>query len=75
MIENQFAYCPLIWMFYLKTHMERIYKGYCKYITLQVMYNNYMATYNNLSALDNNMRTYQRHFCSSYPLSYINLKI
>ena len=75
MIENQFAYCSLIWMFYLKINMQRVYKGYSKHKTLQVVYNNYMGTYDNLPALDNNMRTQQRHFCSSYPLKYINLKI
>ena len=25
-IENQFAYCPLIWMFCLKIDMQRVYK-------------------------------------------------
>ena len=34
-----------------------------------------MATYDNLSALDNNMKAHQRYFCSSEPLKYINLKI
>ena len=33
---------------------------YNKYKTLQVVYNNYMATYDDLSALDNKLKTHQR---------------
>ena len=49
MIESQFAYCPLIWIFYSKAYMQRV--EYVQYKTLQVAYNNYMATYDDLFAL------------------------
>ena len=60
MTESKFAYCPLIWMFYLKTIRKEL-KRYNKYKTLQVVYNNYMATYDELLALDNKLKTHQRH--------------
>ena len=59
MIESQFAYCPLIWMFYSKTDMQRVEK--VQYKSLQVVYNNYMATYDELFALDNKLKIHQRH--------------
>ena len=34
---------------------------YNRYKTLQVVYNNYMATYDELVALDNKLKTHQRH--------------
>ena len=34
---------------------------YNKYKTLQVVYSNYMATYDDLLALDNKLKTHQRH--------------
>ena len=34
---------------------------YNKYKTLQVAYSNYMATYDGLLALDNKLKTHQRH--------------
>ena len=37
MIESQFAYCPLNWMFCSKTDMQRVLK--VQYKTLQVVYN------------------------------------
>ena len=57
-IETQFAYCQLIWMFCLKIDMQRV-KRYNK--TLQVVYNNYMATYDELLAFDNKLKTNQRY--------------
>ena len=36
-------------------------KRYNKYKTLQVMYNNYMAKYDDVLALDNKPKTHQRH--------------
>ena len=36
-------------------------KRYSKYKTLQVVYSNYMATCDDLLALDNKLKTYQRH--------------
>ena len=59
MIESQFAYCPLIWMFCSKTDMQRVEK--VQYKSLQVVYNNYMATYDELLALDNKLKIHQRH--------------
>ena len=58
MIENQFAYCPLIWVFCLKVYMQKVYN---KYKTTQVVYNNYVATYDELLALDNKLKTHQKH--------------
>ena len=52
-IESQFAYCPLIWIFCSKTDMQRVEK--VQYKTLQAVYNNYMATYDELLALDKKM--------------------
>ena len=37
-------------------------KRYGKYKTLQVVYNNYMTTYDKLLAFDNKLKTHQRHF-------------
>ena len=59
MIESQFAYCPLIWMFCSKTDMQRVEK--VKYKYSQVVYNNHMATYDELLALDNKLKIHQRH--------------
>ena len=59
MMESQFAYCPLIWMFCSKTDMQRVEK--VQYKSLQVVYNNYMATYDELLALDNKLKIHQRH--------------
>ena len=59
MIESQFAYCPLIWMFCSKTDMQRVEK--VQYKSLQVVYKNYMATYDELLALDNKVKIHQRH--------------
>ena len=41
-IESQFVYCPLIWMFCSKTDMQRVEK--VQYKSLQAVHNNYMAT-------------------------------
>ena len=50
MIESKFAYGPLIWMFCSKTDVQRVKK--VQYKTLQELYGNYMATYDELLALD-----------------------
>ena len=42
MIESQFAYSPLIWMFCSKTDMQRVQK--VQYRSLQVVNNNYMMS-------------------------------
>ena len=52
-IETQFVYCPLIWMLCFKTDIQRV--------EIQVVYNNYMATYDELLALDNKLKTHQKH--------------
>ena len=36
-------------------------KRYNKYKTLQAVYNNYMAKYDNVLALDNKLKTHQMH--------------
>ena len=46
-------------MFYSKADMQRVEKG--QYKSLQVVYNNYMATYDELLALDNKLKIHQRH--------------
>ena len=53
MIESQFAYRPSIWMFCSKTDTQRVEK--VQYKSLQAVYNNYMATYDELLALDKKM--------------------
>ena len=58
MIGSQFAYCPLIWMFCSKIDMQRVEK--IQYKSLQ-LYNDYMATYDKLLALDNKLKIHQRH--------------
>ena len=59
MIESQFHYCPLIWMFCSKTDMQKVEK--VQYKSLQVVYKNYMGTYDELLALDNKLKIQQRH--------------
>ena len=54
MIESQFAYCPLIWIFCSKTDIQRVEKVQHK--TLQVVYNNYMATHDELLTLGNKLK-------------------
>ena len=59
MIERQFAYCLLIWMFCSKTDMQRVKK--VQYKTLQIVYNYYVATYNELLALYNKLKIHQKY--------------
>ena len=59
MIEGQLAYCPLICMFCSKADIQRVEKVHYK--TLQVVCNNYMASYDELVALDNKLIFHQRH--------------
>ena len=56
MIENHRS---LIWMFCSKRDIQRVEK--VQYKTLQVVYNNYMATYDELLALDNKLKIHQKH--------------
>ena len=60
MIESQFAYCPLIYIFGSKADTQRVEK--VQYKTLLVVYNNYMATYDELLTLDNKLKIHERHF-------------
>ena len=53
-IESQFAYCPLIRMFCSKADKQRV----DKYKSLQIVYKNYMATY------DDKLKIHQRHLQS-----------
>ena len=46
-------------MFCSKLHMHKIEK--VKYKTLQVVYDNYMATCDEFLALDNKLKVHQRH--------------
>ena len=46
-------------MFCSKTDMQRVKK--VQYNTLQVVYNNYIATHDELLALDNKLKIRQRH--------------
>ena len=72
MIESPFAYCPLIWIFCPKKVMQIVEK--VQYQTLQVVYNNYMATYDELIALDNKLKIHQRHL-QFLAMKCTNLKI
>ena len=46
-------------MFCSKSDIRRVEK--VQYETLEVVYNNYMATYDDLLALNNKLKTHQRH--------------
>ena len=59
MIEIQFAYYPLIWKFYTKTDMQRVER--VQYKILQVVYNHYMATYDDLLPFNNKLKIHQKH--------------
>ena len=59
MIENQFINCPYIWMFCSKIDMQGVEK--VQYKILQVVYNNYMTTYDDLLASNNKLTSHQRH--------------
>ena len=59
MIEIQFAYYPLIWKFHTKADMQRVERVQCK--ILQVVYNHYMATYDDLLPFNNKLKIHQKH--------------
>ena len=59
MKDSQFAYFPLIWIFFSKADMQRVEKVHYK--SLQVAHNNYTATYDELLTLDNKLKINQRH--------------
>ena len=58
-IGSQFTYWSLIWMLCSKTDMQRVEK--VQYKTLQVVFHNYMATYDELLALDNKLKIHKKH--------------
>ena len=54
MIESQFAYCLLIWIFCSKTDIQRVEK--VQYKNLQVVYNDYMTTHDEVLTLGNKLK-------------------
>ena len=55
-IESQFAYCPLIWTFCSKyAEVEKV-----QYKVLQVEYNNYMNTCDELLALNDKRKIHEK---------------
>ena len=66
-VDSQFNYAPLIWMFAGKKLINKI----CKmcHRTLQVVYNEYNKSYQELLQLNNNVPIHQRH------LQYLALEV
>ena len=58
-IDSQFNYAPLVWMFAGKTLLNRICKIH--YRTLQVVYDDYNSSYDELLQLNNSPSIHQRH--------------
>ena len=58
-IESQFSYCPLIWMFHNRTLNNRINKLHEN--ALQLVYNNYNLSFNDLLELDNSYTIHHRN--------------
>ena len=55
-IESQFAYCPLIWTFCSKyAEVEKV-----QYKVLQVEYNNYMVTCDELLTLNDKLKIHEK---------------
>ena len=66
-IDSQFNYAPLIWMFAGKTLINKICKIHHR--TLQMDYNEYNKSYEELLQLNNNVSIHQRH------LQYLALEV
>ena len=66
-IDSQFNYAPLIWMFAGKTLINKICKIHHR--TLQVVYNEYNKSYQELLQLNNIVSIHQRH------LQYLALEV
>ena len=66
-IDSQFNYAPLIWMFAGKTLINKICKIHHR--TLQVVYNEYYKSYQELLQLNNIVSIHQRH------LQYLALEV
>ena len=61
LIDSQFDYAPLVWMFAgitLKNKMCKIYHS-----TLKVVYDDFNKSYNELLELNKDLSIYQRHPC------------
>ena len=58
-IDSQFNYAPLIWMFAGKTAINKICKIHHR--TLQVVYNDYSKTYDELLEISKTTSIHQRH--------------
>ena len=65
--DRKFKYAPLIWMFVGKTLTNKICK--IRHRTLQVVYNEYNKSYEELLQLNNNVSVHQRH------LHYLALEV
>ena len=59
--DSQFNYAPLIWMFAGKTLINKICKIHHR--TLQVVYDDFNKSYDELLELNNDLSFYQRHLC------------
>ena len=60
LIDNQFDYAALIWMFAGETLTNKICEIHRR--TLHVVYNEYNKSYEKLLQLSNNVSIYQRHY-------------
>ena len=58
-INGQFYYGPLIWMFAGKTLISKVQKIYFR--TMQVVYNTYEKSYNELLILNRDISIHQKH--------------
>ena len=58
-INSQFTYAPLIWMFAGKSSIAKICKIHFR--TLQIVYNNYDKSYQDLLNFSNDISIHQKH--------------
>ena len=58
-INGQFYYGPLIWMFAGKTLISKVQKIYLR--TMQMVYNTYEKSYNELLILKRDISIHQKH--------------
>ena len=58
-IDSQFNYAPLIWMFAGKTLINKICKTHHR--TLQIVYDDFNKSYDELFELNNDLSIHQRH--------------
>ena len=69
-INSQFYYAPLIWMFAGKTLISKVQKIHFR--TLQVVYNTYEKSYNELLILNRGIYQYTRNIYIFWPQKFIN---